>query len=49
MEFIRDGIALHARRLTIEHPTQKTSLTFVAPLPVAWKRLGYAFPNRDEE
>lgn len=30
------GIALHARRLEIAHPTQKTRLEFVAPLPRSW-------------
>jgi len=34
------GIALHARRLAIDHPTLKTRLEFVAPLPVAWRKLG---------
>jgi 23S rRNA pseudouridine1911/1915/1917 synthase len=32
-----DGIALHCRRLVIEHPVKKTLLEFVAPLPKAWK------------
>jgi len=31
------GIALHARRLVIEHPTKQTSLEFVAPLPASWR------------
>lgn len=30
------GIALHARSLTIDHPTLKKPLTFVAELPKAW-------------
>jgi 23S rRNA pseudouridine1911/1915/1917 synthase len=34
------GIALHARRLTIEHPTLGKPLTFVAPLPASWRALG---------
>jgi len=34
------GIALHARRLTIEHPTQRVPLELVAPLPASWRRLG---------
>ncbi len=34
------GIALHARRLVIEHPTRREPLELVAPLPVAWRRLG---------
>ena len=33
------GIALHARRLTIEHPIGKSPLEFVAPLPAAWSSL----------
>jgi 23S rRNA pseudouridine1911/1915/1917 synthase len=32
-----NGIALHCRRLVIEHPVKKTPLEFTAPLPVAWK------------
>jgi 23S rRNA pseudouridine1911/1915/1917 synthase len=32
------GIALHARRLKLVHPVQKTPLAFVAPLPSAWHR-----------
>ena len=31
-----EGIALHARSLTIEHPTRHTALTFRAELPVCW-------------
>lgn len=34
------GIALHARQLTITHPTTKEELKFVAPLPAAWSKLG---------
>ncbi|MFI4875554.1 MAG: RluA family pseudouridine synthase [Blastopirellula sp. JB062] len=30
------GIALHARRLQLTHPTLKTSLTIEAPLPETW-------------
>lgn len=30
------GIALHARRLVIEHPTQKTPVLLEAPLPAYW-------------
>jgi 23S rRNA pseudouridine1911/1915/1917 synthase len=30
------GIALHARYLTIEHPTQKTPVHLAAPLPTYW-------------
>lgn len=31
------GIALHARRLTIAHPTRAERLTFTAPLPSTWR------------
>jgi 23S rRNA pseudouridine1911/1915/1917 synthase len=34
------GIALHARRLGVRHPTLKTPLSFTAPLPLAWKQAG---------
>lgn len=37
-----DGIALHSRRLTIEHPVRRTPLVIEAPLPAAWS----AGPNR---
>lgn len=30
------GIALHAYRLTIEHPTRREPMTFTAPPPAAW-------------
>jgi len=33
------GIALHARRLAIMHPTRQIPLEFVAPLPSSWQRL----------
>jgi 23S rRNA pseudouridine1911/1915/1917 synthase len=33
------GIALHARRLAIMHPTLQTPLEFVAPLPDTWRSL----------
>lgn len=32
------GIALHARRLVVEHPVRHTPLTIEAPLPAAWQR-----------
>jgi 23S rRNA pseudouridine1911/1915/1917 synthase len=35
-----EGIALHARQLTIEHPTKRETLTFTAPLPPLWSALG---------
>jgi 23S rRNA pseudouridine1911/1915/1917 synthase len=36
------GIALHARRLAIAHPTQRSRLEFVAPLPESWRSLPLA-------
>jgi 23S rRNA pseudouridine1911/1915/1917 synthase len=32
------GIALHSRRLVIEHPVSKMQLEFEAPLPPSWQR-----------
>lgn len=34
-----NGIALHARRLALEHPVRREPLEVVAPLPIAWRRL----------
>jgi len=34
------GIALHARRLAFDHPTNGKRLEFEAPLPEAWRKLG---------
>jgi 23S rRNA pseudouridine1911/1915/1917 synthase len=34
------GIALHARRLCVEHPTQHGRLQIAAPLPLAWRKAG---------
>ena len=34
------GIALHARRLELVHPTLHTALRFTAPLPTSWRTLG---------
>jgi 23S rRNA pseudouridine1911/1915/1917 synthase len=34
------GIALHARRLVISHPTTGEQLEFEAPLPDSWRRFG---------
>ena len=34
------GIALHAHRLVISHPTTGARLEFEAPLPAAWQRFG---------
>jgi 23S rRNA pseudouridine1911/1915/1917 synthase len=36
----QEAIALHARSLSIEHPTLKTALRWTAPLPPAWAKLG---------
>jgi 23S rRNA pseudouridine1911/1915/1917 synthase len=36
----RRAIALHARRLTFQHPTTREEITVVAPLPDAWRELG---------
>jgi 23S rRNA pseudouridine1911/1915/1917 synthase len=38
-----DGIALHARRLTIVHPILEQSMLFEAPLPDTW--LSYGLPS----
>lgn len=35
-----DGIALHARKLTILHPILEQPMTFEAPLPEAWAMYG---------
>jgi 23S rRNA pseudouridine1911/1915/1917 synthase len=32
------GIALHARRLALEHPTKRQSIAFEAPIPAHWPR-----------
>lgn len=34
-------IALHARRLTFLHPIRYEPITLTAPLPAAWKELGF--------
>jgi 23S rRNA pseudouridine1911/1915/1917 synthase len=34
-----DGIALHARSLTVSHPITGEAMTFTAPFPVAWDAL----------
>jgi 23S rRNA pseudouridine1911/1915/1917 synthase len=34
------AIALHARRLALDHPVSKTRLDLTAPLPETWGRLG---------
>jgi 23S rRNA pseudouridine1911/1915/1917 synthase len=35
-----EGIALHARRLTLTHPTKGHRLEFVGPVPSAWAAFG---------
>lgn len=43
MEFPR-GIALHSKRLEIEHPVRKEKICFEAPLPGTWRTLkGFDF------
>jgi 23S rRNA pseudouridine1911/1915/1917 synthase len=37
---LREGIALHARRLEFEHPIRKTPLVVEAPLPRSWRASG---------
>jgi 23S rRNA pseudouridine1911/1915/1917 synthase len=32
------GIALHSRRLVVEHPVSKMQLVIEAPLPLSWRR-----------
>jgi 23S rRNA pseudouridine1911/1915/1917 synthase len=39
------GIALHARRLVISHPTTGVRLEWEAPLPEAWQRFGIKVPH----
>ena len=34
------GIALHARRLAVDHPVRHESMIFEAPLPETWGRFG---------
>jgi 23S rRNA pseudouridine1911/1915/1917 synthase len=33
-----EGVALHARRLVVEHPVSKMQLAMEAPLPASWRR-----------
>jgi 23S rRNA pseudouridine1911/1915/1917 synthase len=35
------AIALHARSLEVRHPTLQTPMTLVAPIPPAWRGLGF--------
>jgi 23S rRNA pseudouridine1911/1915/1917 synthase len=39
-------IALHARRLTLTHPTTQQDQTFEAPLPQHWNDLAIEYPDR---
>jgi 23S rRNA pseudouridine1911/1915/1917 synthase len=41
-----EGIALHASRLIIEHPTLRKPMTFTAPLPAAWRSFPDDFLNK---
>ncbi|MBW3539895.1 MAG: RluA family pseudouridine synthase [Planctomycetes bacterium] len=36
------AIALHAARLVLEHPVQRTALELSAPLPRSWRELGFS-------
>jgi 23S rRNA pseudouridine1911/1915/1917 synthase len=42
------GIALHARQLTIDHPTRHEPITIVAPLPASWSRWRLPSPPNTE-
>jgi 23S rRNA pseudouridine1911/1915/1917 synthase len=37
-DYFPRGIALHARRLVVEHPTKGTRVELTSPLPVHWRR-----------
>ena len=39
------GIALHSRRLVIEHPVSKMQLEIEAPLPASWQRYVRAYQD----
>ncbi len=41
-----EGLALHARRLVLEHPVRREPLELVAPLPTAWRDLGITEPDK---
>ena len=43
-----ESIALHARRLRLQHPVRKELLEFVAPLPAAWGPRWQAWSNDQE-
>jgi 23S rRNA pseudouridine1911/1915/1917 synthase len=40
-----DGIALHARSLTLAHPVTDRRVTFIAELPDAWVAAGVSWPT----
>ncbi len=42
------GIALHARRLAFRHPIDDRLIQVTAPLPPAWRSLGFAANDRDD-
>jgi len=42
------GIALHARRLTLTHPTLGERFDFVAPLPSVWAGFGVSEPGPEQ-
>ena len=35
-----EGLALHSRRMVIEHPVRREPVELTAPLPAAWRSLG---------
>ena len=41
-------IALHARSLTLKHPTSSEPMTLVAPVPAWWAELGIDLPEHPE-
>lgn len=42
------GIALHAHKLTIEHPTLRQPMTFAAPVPASWRNLPDEFVKKTQ-
>lgn len=42
------GIALHAWRLTLQHPTLRTKMTFSVAPPTHWASLGFALHRLDK-
>lgn len=39
-----NALALHACLLTIEHPTRRDKMAFLAPVPAAWRKFPFDFP-----